>query len=170
MSHLAVDLPDALAARLHDEARLLGKSPENYAVEILQSAVAPAENHQAGALASGLEKLRSVLTRIPAVRVLSSSDGTQPYWYVKLAIDIRSKIAWHIIQELGFVLNYLSLEERLPTVFMPVSPPPYLNGGPEDFLAWVIEAKLPFVDAGVVAEILEGRLPRPIDDEQQWLA
>jgi len=38
------------------------------------------------------------------------------------------------------VLNYLSLDERLSTVFMPVSPPPYLNGGVE-FLSWVIECR-----------------------------
>jgi hypothetical protein len=77
-------------------------------------------------------------------------------------------MAWRIVQELGHVLNYLSLNERLPTVFMPVSPPPYMNGGPRNFLSWVIECS----DAGFTpsncAEWLEGRLPWPIDDPEQW--
>ena len=29
------------------------------------------------------------------------------------------------------------LNERLPTVFMPVSPPPYANGPAREFLSWV---------------------------------
>ena len=37
------------------------------------------------------------------------------------------------------MLNYLSVDQRLPSVFKPVSPPPYLNGGVE-FLSWVTES------------------------------
>jgi hypothetical protein len=70
-------------------------------------------------------------------------------------------MAWRIVQELGHVLNYVSLNERLPTIFIPVSPPPYMNGGPRNFLSWVIECR----DAGFTpsncAEWLEGRLPGP---------
>ncbi len=69
---------------------------------------------------------------------------------------------------MGFVLNYISLKERLPTVFMPVSPPPYMNGGPHDFLSWVIESKDKDFKPSKCAEWLEGRLPRPVDDESQW--
>ncbi|SPE35761.1 hypothetical protein SBA3_2300022 [Candidatus Sulfopaludibacter sp. SbA3] len=50
-------------------------------------------------------------------------------WWVKFAIDISHRLAWNVVQELGHVLNYLSVNERLPTVFKPVSPPPYANGG-----------------------------------------
>jgi hypothetical protein len=32
----------------------------------------------------------------------------------------------------------------------------------------VVEATLPFADAGYVAEMLEGRLPRPVEDITQW--
>ena len=46
-------------------------------------------------------------------------------WWVKCAIDIDHEFAWNVVQELGHVLNYVSLDERLPTVFMPVSPPSY---------------------------------------------
>ena len=70
---------------------------------------------------------------------------------------------------MGFVLNYLSVEERLPTRFMPVSPPPALNGGPAEHLSWVIEATIPFLDAGIIADVLEERLPDPVDEEDRWL-
>ena len=62
-------------------------------------------------------------------------------WWVKFHIDIGHPLAWNVVQELGHVLNYVSIHERLPTVFKPVSPPPYLNGGPKDVLSWVIECK-----------------------------
>ncbi|HWB91533.1 MAG TPA: hypothetical protein VG605_06760, partial [Puia sp.] len=64
-------------------------------------------------------------------------------------------------------VNYISLEERLPTVFYPVFPPPYLNGGPE-FLSWVIESKDKEFSPALLSEWLEGRLPRPVDDLKQW--
>ncbi len=51
---------------------------------------------------------------------------------------------------------------------MPVSPPPYMNGGPDEFLSWVIEAKDPDFRPGTCADWLEGRLPQPVDDEAAW--
>ena len=61
----------------------------------------------------------------------------------------------------GHVLNYLSLNERLPTVFKPVSPPPYLNGGPAEFLSWVIECSDDSFTPSRATEWLAGRLPKP---------
>jgi hypothetical protein len=113
--------------------------------------------------------LEVFLNRVPAtvgpIGKGSNEDGT---WWVKFAIDIDHNLAWHVVQEFGHVLNYLSLNERLPTVFMPVSPPPYLNGGPEEFLSWVIECKDSHFTPGKCAEWLEGRLPKPVDDLDQW--
>jgi hypothetical protein len=43
-----------------------------------------------------------------------------------------------------------------------------LNGGPTQFLSWVIEAAIPFLDGGYIADVLEARLPNPVDDERQW--
>lgn len=100
--------------------------------------------------------------------VLSTSPPTEASWWIKLAIDITSPFAWHVGQELGHVLNCLSPSDRLATVFKPVSPPPYLNGGPKEFLSWVIEALGDDVSADMVADFLEGRLPRPVDDLTQW--
>ena len=87
---------------------------------------------------------------------------------MKFSIDIENPLAWHVVQELGHVLNYLSLNERLPTTFKPVSPPPYMNGGPREFLSWVIEGSDKDTQPATVAEWLEGRLPRPVSDLEQW--
>ncbi len=87
---------------------------------------------------------------------------------MKFSIDIESPLAWHVVQELGHVLNYLSVSERLPTTFKPVSPPPYMNGGPREFLSWVIECSDKDTQPATVAEWLEGRLPQPVSDLEQW--
>ena len=76
--------------------------------------------------------------------------------------------AWNVVQELDYVRIYFSLNERLPTVFMPVSPSPYANGPAREFLSWVIESKDPDFTPATCAEWLEGRLPNPIDDLTQW--
>ena len=89
-------------------------------------------------------------------------------WWVKFSIDVDPPLAWHVVQEFGCVLHDLSVTERLPTVFMPVSPAPYLNGGPEEYLSWVIESKTPSFKPDKVADWIEGRLPRPVDDLSEW--
>jgi hypothetical protein len=109
-----------------------------------------------------------MLERVPAITGLSTSEASEPLWWIKFNIDTHHPLAWHVVQEFGHVLNYFSLGDRFPVVFMPVSPPPYLNGGPDAFLSWVIEASLPFADAGYVAEVLEGYLPRPVEDLKMW--
>lgn len=118
---------------------------------------------------SEFDRLLTHLRRMPAI---SSALGTGHLdtgnWWVKFGIDITHPLAWHIVQELACLLNYLSVYERLPTVFMPVSPAPYVNGGPGDCLLWVVESKDPGFKPGAVADWLEGRLPRPVDEPEQW--
>jgi hypothetical protein len=115
------------------------------------------------------EPLIAYLRRIPG---MSGSIGKgrleDGSWWVKFALDIDHPLAWNVVQELGFVLNYLSLEERLPTVFMPVSPPPYLNGGPGEHLSWVIECKDAQFAPETCLKWLDTRLPQPVDDESAW--
>ncbi|NEO83014.1 MAG: hypothetical protein F6J87_01960 [Spirulina sp. SIO3F2] len=113
-------------------------------------------------------KLTNYLSRIPAIETPIAHGADSTGWWVKFSIDIDHELAWQVVQELGHVLNYLSLNERLPTVFKPVSPPPYLNGGPRDFLSWVIECENLDFRPGTVADWLEGRLPRPVDDLAEW--
>ena len=92
------------------------------------------------------ERLAEFLARIPPVETDHtpthgiSRGESSGQWWVQFHLDIEHDLAWHAVQELGHVLNYLSLEERLASSFKPVSPPPYLNGGPEEYLSWVIEA------------------------------
>ena len=113
--------------------------------------------------------LRTFLGRMPAIeQPVETGTGDDDRWSVKLSIDIDHALAWNVVQELGCVLNYLSLGERLPTVFMPVSPAPYLNGGPRDYLSWVIESTDPAFAPDKCREWLESRLPNPVDDPSQW--
>ncbi len=113
--------------------------------------------------------LTDYLSRIPAISGDigrgSEDDGR---WWVKFEIDINHQYAWHTVQELGHVLNYMSLEDRLPTSFHPVSPPPYMNGGPEEYLSWVIECHDPEFHPDTCQKWLEGRLPRPVEEEEEW--
>lgn len=108
------------------------------------------------------------LTKIPGIEgTIGRGSDENGRWWVKFTIDTDHEMAWNVVQEMGHVLNYISLDERLPTVFYPVSPPPYLNGGPE-FLSWVIENKDPEFRPAMAQEWLEGRLPRPVDDLEKW--
>ena len=113
--------------------------------------------------------LTEYLSKIPAIfGEIAKGAEDDGRWWVKFEIDINHQFAWHAVQELGHVLNYLSIEERLPTSFHPVSPPPYMNGGPEEILSWVIECHDPEFKPGTCAKWLEGRLPNPVDDLSQW--
>ena len=118
--------------------------------------------------------LLEFLERVPAVEFNDTDFGgfgsgeENGVWWVKFSLDIEDDLAWNVVQELGHVLNYLSIEEPLPTQFKPVSPPPYMNGGPADFLSWVIECESAQMSPDRVAEWLEGRLPRPVDDLENW--
>ncbi|MCH6259435.1 hypothetical protein MLD52_22965 [Puniceicoccaceae bacterium K14] len=119
------------------------------------------------------EKLLSFLESLPAIDLpagrKSIGCGVTDYgnWWVKFSLDTNHDLCWRHVQELGFVLNYLSLEEPLPTIFKPVSPPPYMNGGVE-FLSWVIESTSPEFSPDYCAEWLEGRLPSPVMDSKEW--
>lgn len=115
------------------------------------------------------QALESYLARVPAiVQPFGTGIEDDGSWWIKFGIDIDNPLAWHVVQELGHVLNYLSVSERLPTSFVPVSPPPYMNGGPRDFLSWVIECPNKEFRPGTAAKWLERRLPQPVDDLTQW--
>lgn len=114
--------------------------------------------------------LTEFLSQVPSITgAIGCGYSTEGQWWTKFTIDITHPLAWSVVQELGSVLNYLSLDERLPTVFKPVSPPPYMNGGPRDFLSWVIECADTEFSPAACAEWLEGRLPRPVNELKQWL-
>ena len=113
--------------------------------------------------------LESFIVRVPGIKTpIASGRNEDGLWWIKFRIDITHPLAWHVVQEFGHIMNYLSLDERLPTIFYPVSPPPYMNGGPDDFLSWVIETTDIEFSPKSLAEWLEGRLPRPVDDLTLW--
>ncbi|HBI71281.1 MAG TPA: hypothetical protein DDZ22_20360 [Massilia sp.] len=116
------------------------------------------------------EALLVFLAKVPGITPGIGCDiDPDGHWWVKFGIDIAHPLAWHVVQEFGHVLNYLSLNEPLPSRFLPVSAPPYMNGGPADFLAWIIENTHPAFTPALAAEWLEGRLPQPVDDLSQWV-
>lgn len=117
------------------------------------------------------ERIYQFFSQVPSIqnqRISAHGTDGQHAWWIKFSIDIEHPLAWQTIQELGHVLNYLSTNERLPTQFFPVSPPPYMNGGPQDFLAWVIQCNHPDFSPDIVCDWLEARLPNPVEDEAQW--
>lgn len=115
------------------------------------------------------KSLIDYLGKVPAINSpIATGTDEEGFWWIKFQIDIENKYAWSVVQELGCVVNYISINERLPTVFYPVSPAPYLNGGPIDFLSWVIETKDKEFKPGTLKKWLEGRLPNPVDDLEQW--
>lgn len=115
------------------------------------------------------ENLKNYLQKAPAIKTpVSHGIFESNFWWVKFQIDIENPLAWRVVQEIGHVANYLSLNEKLPTVFYPVSPPPYLNGGPSEFLSWVIESTSSEFSPDDFQEWLEGRLPKPVEDLEEW--
>jgi hypothetical protein len=116
-----------------------------------------------------LNEAEAFLKKIPGIRgSIGSGIDEKGLWWFKFNIDIKNELAWQVVQELGHVLNYISVNQRLPTAFYPVSPPPYMNGGPEDYLSWVIENRDKEFTPGLMKQWLESRLPRPVDDLKQW--
>lgn len=117
------------------------------------------------------DRIYDFFSKIPSVqkeRIIAHGTDEQHAWWFKFSIDLEHALAWQTVQELGHVLNYLSTNERLPTQFFPVSPPPYMNGEAKDFLAWVIQCNHPEFDPNTVCDWLEARLPNPVEDESQW--
>ena len=114
------------------------------------------------------ESLQSFLLQVPAITGTIVTGIDEGLWWVKFKIDIQHPLAWQVVQEIGHVVNYVSANERLPTTFYPVSPPPYMNGGPDEFLFWLIENKDPDFTPDLMKTWLEGRLPQPVNDEAQW--
>jgi hypothetical protein len=161
-------LPAKLQKALEREAQEANLTLHAHIVRKLERITPPVERIKRRVLDEGLPLLVAYLSRVPSIRVISSNVTADAYWWIKLNIDVSHPLAWNVVQELGFVLNYISVEDKLPTVFMPVSPPPYLNGGPSEFLSWAIESRYSYIDPEWIANVLEGRLPRPVDDLAAW--
>lgn len=168
MSEIILNLPKKLRKNVEHNAALKRISAESFIIKKLEEVVIASEYIEPDVVKNGLPELKKVLDQIPGLKVMSFNKTPDYLWWIKFDIDISHKLAWQVVQELGFVLNYISLAEKLPTVFMPVSPPPYLNGGPEECLSWVIESRIAYLDPLYIAEVIKERLPNPLDDESKW--
>jgi len=68
------------------------------------------------------EKLEGFLSNVPAIqKPIATGVFDSGEWWVKFSLDIDHPLAWRVVQEFGHVLNDLSVNERLPTLFKPVS-------------------------------------------------
>jgi len=166
---MEVNLPKKLEKALQKEADDAKIGLHAHLVKKLENITPAIEYIDINILHKGLPVLVDYLSKIPGINVMSSEVTQDAYWWIKFDIDINHKLAWHVVQELGYVFNYYSISEPLPTIFKPVSPPPYLNGGPE-FLSWVIEPTFNYIDPSWILDMISGRLPSPIEDENQWLS
>jgi hypothetical protein len=115
------------------------------------------------------DKLINYLNKVPSIKQsIGKGKFENGLWWIKFQINIEHPLSWQVIQEFGNVVNYLSVNERLPTTFYPVSPPSYLNGGPKEFLSWVIESTEIDFTPNDLQEWLEGRLPKPVENLEEW--
>ena len=108
------------------------------------------------------QRLETLISKVPALcSPIATGTHENGFWWVKFSIDTSNPIAWNVVQIFAYVINYLSISERLSTVFYPVSPPPFENGGTDNCLEWIIESTSQDFMPGELAEWLETRLPDP---------
>lgn len=59
------------------------------------------------------DKLVEYLQRVPAIKGEIGPGGLEPTgWWVKFTIDVGHPLAWSTVQQLGHVLNYISVDDR----------------------------------------------------------
>lgn len=112
--------------------------------------------------------LASFLQQVPPVKSVSKGHATPDGWEIEFELDLDDGLAWSAVQEFAYVLNMLSIEEQLPTRLMPVSPPPYLNGGPREYLSWLIQCHDASFSPDTCQEWLAGRMPDPVNSRSEW--
>lgn len=165
---MELNLPGKLLRALEKEASDARITVHPHIVKKLERITPPLAFIDPAKLKEEMPKLVAYLGRVPSVRVISHEVTSDAYWWAKFEVDIHHPLAWMVVQALAFVFNEISISEKLPTVFKPTSPPPYLNGGPDESLFWVVESTYNYISPLWIAEILEERLPRPVDDTSCW--
>lgn len=165
---IVVRLKGSLLDKFQTQARLAGASPEEHAYLLVDNGVAVDQLADQRKRHAGVQRLAAIVRKLPGVHgSLGICEPDDAFWWIKFTIDRRHELAWHVVQRLAFVLNYYSLEYKFPVKFFPASPPPYLNGGPE-FLSWVIEATVGYLDPGPVTKVLRATLPRKLGAASEW--
>lgn len=85
-------------------------------------------------------------------------------WRVGFVIDVFHDLSWETVQEMAHALN----GQASGATFKPMSPAPDQNGGPDEFLSWVIEAG-EALSPDTLADHLKATLPSPVEDERAWI-
>lgn len=166
---LAIELEGSVVSKFKDQAQALGLSLEDDAALMIDNGVAPEQLTADSARHAAVRRLAAVVRKLPGVhRSIGTSTPEEAFWWLKFSIDTEHPLAWHVIQRLGYVLNYYSLEYKFHVSFYPASPPPALNGGPREFLSWVIEARLRYVDPRPIHKALRQELPARLSSEAEW--
>lgn len=163
-----VQLTGTIVPRFIREAKIGGLSNTRLAEILIDNAIAVDSewNHQRRQ--AGVNKLAALIASLPGVENPVAKSGPNQFcWWLKFSINKEHPLVWHVIQRLGHVLNYISLDERFDVVFAPVSPPPDMNGGPE-FLSWVIEARKRFVNPATIHKALRLHLPKNVRSTREW--
>lgn len=140
-----------------------GENPEKSILEEMERL----ENEDRSPHEKKLSKLVAYLNRLPGTQA-SAGRFTKEGWHVSLLIDIDHSLAWNVVQELGFFCNSPSIGQGSGLEFFPISPPPYLNGGPREFLSWTLSHTGSNFSPSEVAKSIEGVLPQPVEDEAEW--
>ena len=113
-------------------------------------------------------RLVEFLSLIPAVEADDTpargmeAEASGAGWRVGFVIDVFHDLSWETVQELAHALNGSGVAS-----FKPVSPAPDQNGGPDEFLSWVIEGGARSPDE--VADHLRATLPSPVESERAWI-
>lgn len=116
-------------------------------------------------------KLQALISQIPTLcSPIATGTHENGFWWLKFSIDTTDPLAWNVVHVFAYVINYLSISERLSTVFYPISGPPFRTDGPENCLEWIIESTSQDFLPNELAEWLETRLPDPNRPEEWKLA
>lgn len=111
------------------------------------------------------KKLELLIAQLPAIgSPIASGVYETGFWWVKFSIDIQHDKSWEVIKMLAYTINYLSISERLSTVFFPVCPSSFSQENPEKNLTWIIESTSQDFVPDELAIWLENRLPNLGDD------
>jgi hypothetical protein len=115
-------------------------------------------------------KLNTLLLSIPCVKSVDCYDEMEDLWSCHIRMDLTHEIVWHLIQGIAFVINDTSITGKLPATFYPTSPPPYLNGGPYNYLHWIIRSESPEFIPDYCCEWFINRFPNNPEFNESWLA
>ena len=164
MAQYTVQVDDAVAKIIRDDARSRGVSEEQCASQILTAHHQELIQFPDGVLREGRKKIIDLLSQIPCLSNFDSSGIDFRYWWISFEVDEASPIAPRVIRRLANLLNTQAAEMMLPTVFKPT--PDESSDTP---MQWEISSTAARLDPADVERWLRDNLPQPISDPNAWL-